>query len=121
MSELGGKTILVVDDEKAICKTLALFLTSFGATVFEANSGRSACEIIKKNKIDFVITDVKMPDGDGVELLDNIKKYNPDLPIVLMVTGFADISREEARKKGAIDLLNKPIDYNLLLDYLKGI
>lgn len=116
MNKLNGKNILVVDDEPGITISLSIWLKNLGATTMMANSGKEAFQIISNMPCDLVISDVRMPNGGGVELLEKIKEHNPNLPSVLLATGFAELTQEEAIKKGAEALLIKPLDFDLLLE-----
>lgn len=102
------KQVLVVDDEKSICEIVKAYLQKNGYSVFQALSGEKAVEIIKENKIDLVLTDIKMPGMNGVDLLKWVKKYNNSLPVI-MTTGFPTLDTAiEALKLGAYDYLTKP-------------
>lgn len=107
-------TILIVDDEIALREALVFDFKRRGFTVLEANNGRIAFELVKNNKIDVILSDVRMPDGDGVELLDKVKALHPELPVVMFITGYADISVEESYHKGADAVFSKPFDRNAL-------
>jgi CheY-like chemotaxis protein len=108
-------TVLVVDDEEALRRFLAFDLRRKGFNVLEAANGRDALALVLENSVDVVVSDVRMPGGDGVELLDNIKNYHPGIPVVMFVTGFADLTLEEAYDKGADAVFTKPFDRNELL------
>lgn len=110
--------ILIVDDEEGIRSGLAMYIEDEGHKVFVAASGNEAIEICNKNKIDFVISDIRMPDGDGIKLLKSLRSKNPDLPVVLMMSGFSQYSRETIISKGAIDLIEKPFPFEKLEEYI---
>jgi DNA-binding NtrC family response regulator len=118
MKEPKDFNLLIVDDEDGIRKALSAHFEMDDYNIFTASGGYQAIEIVKKNRIDFVISDIRMPDGDGVMLLDEVRLMNPDIPIIVMMTGFAEITKEEAVEKGALDLLEKPIDIDLLEKYI---
>lgn len=100
--------LLVVDDERSICDILGQYLRIKGYTVLIAKSAEDAISILKKEKIDLVLSDIKMPGMSGVELLKWIRDYNRILP-VLLTTGFPTLdSAIEALKCGAFDYLTKP-------------
>ena len=100
--------LLIVDDEKSICEILGQYLRMKGYSVNIARSAEDAINIIKKDKIDLVLSDIKMPGMSGVDLLNWIRKYNRVLP-VLLTTGFPTLdSAIEALKLGAFDYLTKP-------------
>jgi response regulator RpfG family c-di-GMP phosphodiesterase len=100
--------LLVVDDERSICDILSQYLRMKGYTVFVAKSAEDAIAILKKEQIDLVMSDIKMPGMSGVDLLKWIRDYNRILP-VLLTTGFPTLdSAIEALKSGAFDYLTKP-------------
>ena len=117
---IKGKTILVVDDDSDLRQAFADIFTMKGSNVLVAAGGNEAIKIVKANKIDLVLSDVRMPEGSGVELLDEIKKHHASIPVVLLITGFADLTADEAKKKGAFALLEKPINQERLLELINS-
>ena len=107
--------ILAVDDEKALCHLLALNLEDAGFDVTEAHSGNEAMRLIEANQFDLVISDIRMPDGDGIDLLTRVKNRDPVLPVVLFITAFADITMPEAYHLGAEAFFKKPVKYDQLI------
>ncbi|HEX3356132.1 MAG TPA: sigma-54 dependent transcriptional regulator [Tepidisphaeraceae bacterium] len=102
--------ILVVDDQDMIRDSLAAILTREGHEVIAANEAQAALARLASAKIDLVITDLKMPKMTGIELLAEVKKIKPDVPVVLM-TAFASVQTAvEAMKLGAYDYIQKPFD-----------
>lgn len=100
--------ILIVDDEKSMRDVLAIMLKRAGYTVTEAGDGEDAIGQIQKDIFDLVITDLKMPKADGLEVLKAVKEHSPGT-VVLMITAFASPeSAVEAMKRGAFDYLTKP-------------
>lgn len=110
MRKLEGISILVVDDEVDLREIVKEDLEFRGATVTEASNGTIALEIVKKAKIDVVVSDVRMPGGDGITLLKSLKSEFPKLPIVFLVTGYADITTDSVKALGATELFSKPFD-----------
>lgn len=80
-------TILVADDEKEFCVLLQQWLTTAGHDVIAVMSGTEACEVLQQRAFDLVITDMLMPDGDGVDLITEIKRVQPTLRILAMSGG----------------------------------
>jgi CheY-like chemotaxis protein len=109
------RTLLVVDDESDLREILAFTFERKGYAVLQAGNAVEAMELVKKNKIDIIISDIRMPGGDGIQLLEEVKKLNPNIPTMLFVTGFADITFEEAYDKGAEAIFSKPFDTKVLL------
>lgn len=102
------KKILVVDDERDICRALQFLLIAEGYEVSVALSGENAIQQMRKSDFDIVITDLKMPGVDGTAVLEEAKKHNPDAPVILM-TAYASVeSAVDAMKKGASDYIVKP-------------
>lgn len=101
--------ILVVDDEEIARKNMAYILEKENYGVQTASNGREAFERIMKSDFDIVLTDLKMKDIDGIELLEKIKTRSPDTQVIL-VTGYASIDNAvEAMKKGAFHYITKPV------------
>lgn len=102
------KRILVVDDELDVRETLESVLTKLEFDPVTAASGREAMDIIKKNKVDVVLSDLYMPEMDGIELLKRVKAEDRNM-VFLMITAHPTIETAvEAIKKGAYDYLTKP-------------
>ena len=106
--------VLVVDDEVEICRVLEKFLVAKDHEVFTAFDGRSAIEKVRELKPQVVLLDVSLPGIDGVEVLEQIKRIDADIGVV-MVTGLMD--REQAERTfelGAYDYVTKPVDFTYL-------
>ncbi len=113
-------TILLIDDEASIRRTLKEILEFEKYQVLEAPDGFSAIEIFKKSAIDTVLLDIKMPKMDGLEVLDFLQEINPEIPVI-MISGHGNIDTAvEAVKKGAFDYISKPPDLNRLLITLRN-
>jgi len=106
--ETKNKHVLIVDDEISICEVIGQYLKKNGYDVSLASSGEDAVELLAKNSIDLIITDIKMPGMSGVDLLKHVKQEHQTLP-VLMTTGFPTLDTAiEALKLGAYDYMTKP-------------
>lgn len=111
-------TVLIVDDEKNYPPIIAAVLQEEGYETLTANSGQKALEILKHSDVDLVLTDMKMPQMDGIQLLEHIKKQDPDLPIIMM-TAFGSVEKAvEAMQKGAYSYILKPFDNERLVLYV---
>jgi two-component system, NtrC family, nitrogen regulation response regulator NtrX len=107
--------ILIIDDEKAIRKTLTEILSFEGYKIDEASDGEEGLKTFKDKTYDVVLCDIKMPKLDGIEFLQKAGEINPDIPII-MISGHGNIETAvEAVKKGAYDYISKPPDLNRLL------
>jgi PAS domain S-box-containing protein len=114
MTENSGKKLLLVDDEEGIRKVLGISLTDSGYTVSAAENGEEALEIFRKENPPIVLTDIKMPGMDGIELLKKIKHENPDTEVI-MITGHGDMELAiKSLKYQAIDFVTKPINDDVL-------
>ncbi|MCJ7618139.1 MAG: diguanylate cyclase [Desulfobacterales bacterium] len=112
--------ILIVDDESGIRNSIHEFIGVAGYNSFEAQSAEEALEILKTNSIHVVITDIRLPGMNGLELTDLIKNsYDTD---VIVITGYSgDYSYEEAINKGASDFVSKPVRFEELLLRLRRV
>src|SRR5499427_2112869 len=106
--------ILVVDDERSMRELLAIVLKREGYEVMLAENGRGAIEILEREAVDILISDIKMPDLSGVDVLRAAKKIDQDI-LGIMITAFASTETAvEAMRLGACDYLSKPFDIDLL-------
>jgi len=106
--------ILLVDDEKDIREILCLSLVDMGYTVFEAENGVEALRVFQEVQPPIVLTDIKMPHMDGIELLQKIKHENPEAEVV-MITGHGDMDLAiRSLKYEATDFITKPINVDAL-------
>jgi two-component system response regulator PilR (NtrC family) len=109
-------TILVVDDEPNIIEVLEMVLQDEGMEVLKSSSGREALRLMREKKVDVVISDIRMPDFSGVELLREAKQLSPDT-IFIMITAFASTETAiEALQHGAYDYITKPFRMEELRD-----
>lgn len=105
---MANENILIVDDDPKANQLLTRFLEIEGYQVSSAKDGRAALETFNDGKFDLVLTDMKMPHMDGIELLKHVKNQDPNV-IGVVVTGFASIDTAvEAMKVGAFDYVSKP-------------
>ena len=114
-----AQKILLIDDEEGIRKVLGISLTDSGYQVFTAESGEEALRIFQKQEPSIILTDIKMPGMDGIELLQRIKKENPDTEVI-MITGHGDMELAiQSLKYEATDFITKPINDDALEIALK--
>jgi DNA-binding response OmpR family regulator len=106
--------VLMVDDEEQFRSTTSKILTRKGYETTMAASGEEAIQALKKSKQDVVVLDMKMPGMDGNQTLSELRKIDPDLPVI-MLTGHGTLdSAKMSLKRGAFDYLSKPCDIDLL-------
>lgn len=112
-------TVLIVDDEKNYTLILSAVLEEEGLETLTANSGLEALEILKNSDVDLVLTDMKMPSMDGIELLERIKAKDPELPVIMMTAHGTVDKAVEAMQKGAYTYILKPFDNERLVIYVR--
>ncbi len=113
------ETILIVDDEKNYLLVLSAVLEEEGYEVLTAVSGAEALEILSSSEPALVLTDMKMPGMDGIELLERIKTRDPDLPVIMMTAHGTVDKAVEAMQKGAYTYILKPFDNERLILYVR--
>ncbi len=118
------QTILVVDDDPQIRKLLRLVLEKAGFGVVEAADGRCGLKILSQQPLDLVITDIIMPEVEGIETIMAIRKRDPSLPIIAISGGgklnpktYLDV----AKSMGVVETMTKPIDTGRLAAVVKAL
>lgn len=104
---MAGEKILVVDDEKSMCQFLSIMLRKEGYQITAVNTGKKAIEAVKSTKFDVVISDIRMSGMDGIEVLQEIKKHDPMIPVVIMTAYASQKTAIEAVNQGAFHYLIK--------------
>ncbi len=111
--------ILAVDDEAVILDSFRKILVVAGYTIETVQSGREALGLVQKNRYDFVFTDLKMPEMDGLDVVKGVKHFSPETDVIV-ITGFATIeSAVDAMKFGAMDYVQKPFTEDELIEFTK--
>jgi DNA-binding NtrC family response regulator len=118
---IGTLKIFIVEDEKILRISLADDLRDAGYNVQEFDDPIKALEAIQTEPPDLVITDIKMPQMDGLALLSKTKYYNPDTDVIIMTAYASEESKLEAIKKGAFKYIKKPFQNNEILQLLEQI
>jgi two-component system NtrC family response regulator len=111
---VAERTILIVDDEPAQRTVLAGFLRKRGFEVVQTSSADEGLNAVAARTIDLVLTDLRMPGGGGLALLEGTRAINPEIPVIVMTAFGTVASAVDAMKKGAADYLTKPIDLDEL-------
>ena len=113
---MSNSQILIVDDDSELREAIVDTLMLTGYVCLEASSGEAALDMLSKNRIDMVISDIQMDGMDGHTLLNTIHEKYPQLPVLLM-TAYANINGAvRAMRDGAIDYLSKPFAPEVLLN-----
>ncbi len=117
MSE--NRSALIVDDERDIRELLVLTLGRMGLRIDTAANLGDARELLSRNRYDLCFTDMRLPDGNGIELVGEISRLYPDTPVA-MITAFGNMELAvEALKAGAFDFVSKPVDIGVLRGLVK--
>jgi len=117
---MAAEKVLIVDDEEDFVSALAKRLRTRGWDAETANGGKEALEKVEKFDFTAIVLDLKMPGLDGIATLKRLKEVNPDLQIILL-TGHGSIrDGVEAMKHGALDFLEKPADFDDLLEKIEA-
>ncbi|MCK5545557.1 MAG: response regulator [Desulfobulbaceae bacterium] len=113
-------TILIVDDDPGMVQTMNYILTEKGYEVMTAKDGFEAVERVKEKAFDVVLTDIKMPGMNGVELLKEINRLSPETTTVMMTAYTLPDLVEEAKREGALAILPKPLDLDKVTALVEG-
>ena len=112
--------VLIVDDEERFRNTMCKLLNVRGVAAETADNGAKALEKLKSGAYDVLILDVRMPEMGGVEVLSEIRKFNPEIEVIIM-TGYASVDTAKAiMRLGAYDYMLKPYDTDLLVEKIEA-
>jgi len=117
--DLSQFTVLIVDDNKDICEILSECLEDYDMKTLVAYSGFEALEKVKSEKIDFILSDVKMPNGTGLDLLKGLQDIEKIPITIMMMTGYTDLSKEEFTELGASQFYQKPINIERIVEFIE--
>ena len=112
-------SILVVDDDQDIRELLRLVLEEAEHTVFEATNGDQAMRFARETPVDLIITDILMPERDGLEVIRQMRRENPLIKIIALTGGGSYLGLEmleTAKDFGAVETLSKPVDIHQLIE-----
>lgn len=112
------KKVLVVDDEELICDLCKSLFEDEGIEVKIAYSGKDAIDIIKNEEFDFILSDIRMPKGDGVQFKKELNEIGNKTPFLFM-TGFSDLTFDQAKELGSLGILKKPFDFEELEEVIR--
>lgn len=114
-------TILIVEDDAVFCKLLTRFLGKNGFLVTDAQDGKNAMKLVEHEEFSIAILDYRLPDMDGIEILQHLKHKNPSTKVILMTRYGDEGVAQLAIEKGADAFIAKPIDPTELLEIIQGI
>ena len=113
------RTVLVIEDDDSIRRVIEFTLQEAGYVVLTAVDGATGLDLATRERVDLIVSDVRMPSMDGLELLARVKAMNPDLPAVLLTAHGTIDTAVEAMKLGAFDFLTKPFERGQLLQVIE--
>lgn len=119
MKKLTGYRILIVEDDSDLCGLIADDFRMAGGDVDTAGSGRDALSMAFENEYDFILSDVRMPNGDGIFLAEGIMNLKNQKPLFFLYSGYNDISKEVAEKFGVLKIFSKPVSCKIMIDSIK--
>lgn len=115
-------SVLLVDDIADMRELIAYELEALGVQVYHASSGEEAFQIYSSHQIDFIVSDVNMPNGNGVHLVSKINRQKLNLPPTVLMTGFSTLTEEDAKELGVIRIFENLLDLaeikNLVQEYM---
>lgn len=112
-------SVLIVDDEEDLRDVLQVCLEDEGYEVATARSGNAARALMESRPFDVLLTDVRMPDGDGIALVRGVAAIRTPVPVMLVMTGFRDLELEDARELGVRAIIRKPFHLDDLLTFVR--
>lgn len=116
---MNKNTVLVIDDEPDICELLTMTLSRMGLTCDTASDFTEGIELIRTKDYSLVLSDMRLPDGDGIEIVKYIQKTKPQLPVAV-ITAYGNVEGAvNTLKAGAFDYVSKPIDLPMLKELVK--
>lgn len=119
MDQKNSDSILVVDDDPQILDAVSSLLREYGYDVSSCENAKDAVSTVKEKQYNAVLSDIRMPEISGIELLDKIRRYDMDVPVILM-TGYADLDMAiNAIKKGVFDFITKPFKADYLISTIE--
>lgn len=110
------KTVLVVDDEPDLRDILQMDLEDAGYRVLLADSGNAAIALLEKEEVDLVVSDMRMANGSGLDILEYVKARNLEKPPLMFITGFSDVELDDVYSLGAAAIVSKPWKLEDLLE-----
>ncbi len=113
--------ILVVDDEVDIARMIESLLVDEGHTVAVAFNGEEAFKYLEENSTQLILSDIRMPQMNGVQLLGKVKDKFGNTPPVIFLTSYAEVNEEDAHTKGASAYIHKPFDLEELLEVVDTV
>jgi DNA-binding response OmpR family regulator len=102
--------ILIVEDEKILAESMAVYLERHAYATMVAHAGEDGVRMAEENNPDVAVVDLRLPGIDGLEVLERLREVSPGIEVILATAHASDATPVEAKKRGAFDYLNKPVD-----------
>lgn len=118
MSPLSGKKILIVDDEVDLLDCIIDHLARHGTKLFRAENVEAALEILAKEEIEILVSDIRLPGNYGTDLLKGIKALSQKPSVIILMSGYSYLSNAEASQIGANHLIQKPFKMTQLVELI---
>jgi two-component system CheB/CheR fusion protein len=116
---LQGLRILIVDDDPQIRNLFVEEIEYHGGKTVTAANGEEAVQVYQKDpNFDLVLSDMRMPEGDGLFLFRKLKELSEKPISFVLITGFADISENAAKQEGVLRVFEKPVDWDALIEFI---
>ena len=111
---MSAKNVLIIDDEPDICELIEITLNRMGLNTRSAGNLADAYNLINSEPFDLCLTDMRLPDGDGIEMVQFIQQKHPDIPVAVFTAHGNMELAVKALKAGAFDFVSKPVDIQIL-------
>ncbi len=118
---LTKKKILVIEDSRVCMALIKAFFRNTGTLLLMAESGKEGWSILMDHKVDLVITDLRLPDMDGIDLVRRIKKLDPDIPVLVQTGSIIDVTENDCREAGCNGYILKPYSRTSFLDTVQHL
>lgn len=113
--------VLIIDDNEELAENLAEILEDEGVCAVVASSGSEGLKVLEREAVDAVLTDMRMPEMTGLEVVRRVKERWPHVPVVVMTAYARDEMLESALREGALEILAKPVDFDRLLELARRL
>jgi two-component system, NtrC family, response regulator HydG len=114
--DLQNKTILIIEDSQVCLALIRAFFRDTGATLLLADTAEAAWQLFTANDFDLVLTDLRLPDADGLALVKRMKQARPEIPVIIQTACTVDFSENECMTSGCDDYISKPYPRKLFME-----